>query len=944
MTKALSFVQISIPRFSTVSLLHFDADFSDSIEPSRVWTAAGNAQISAADSKFGAASLLCDGTGDWITTSDEDSFTLGSKDFTVQCWLKPAADGVAYSFAGQCDAAGANNVNSAWFFQRNSSNQAVFSVTQNTSQITIAGGSVLSGSWSHLAASRIGNTLYLWVNASLVSSSAITGSINNSTAHLGIGSMGDLTTNPLNGRVDEFRMDVGKARFFPSTGLAIEAFTGLQTFTFAIDARYLPVDLNFSSSDYIIPSIKEITIDPAIISLGEDIGTRATVTVTFRDHKHVFGTLDFNNGTFWGKFRARYGLKLRGRPLSILTGKLSDAFADMEVRNFIIESTDGPSASGEFKIIAKDVLKLADGDRAQAPVLSNGFLNANITNIATTLTLSPTGIGAEYPASGLVNIGGTEICSFTRAADVLTITRAQKNTAASAHNAQDRVQLVLQYTAQDAATIIYDLLVTYAGVPSSYITLANWTAETTAFLSTVYTATIAEPLSVAHLVSELVEQVGLVIWWDDIGQQVRLQVLRPIASDAFVFDADNCLAGSLAVKEQPEKQLTQVYTYFAKLNPLVEESQLNNYRSTSFVQDATAEAVYGTQVIKKIYSRWIPDGGRAVADTLGSVLLARFADPPRRISFDVLRGSVDAPVLGVGYQVGGYPFQNINGGFVTVPGQITRLNPRADTFEVEVEEISATSFALGGGSSPGEHFIIIDANINNVNMRTLHDSLYGVPVSGNVVYCTINSGIIVGSASTGTRAFDVGTWPAGVTVRLIVLGRIQGHGGNAGQGGSTVTGTAPVGSAGGPALYTRQTIILSNSSGQIWGGGGGGGGGGSFGNVSGTPLTGGAGGGGGAGKNPGAGGALGSGVNAGSSGNAGTTSGGGTGGPAFNGNPAVGGTGGGPGVAGSAGGTASGSSNAGGAGGAAGRSIDGISFVTFDGSSPQGDIRGPQAN
>lgn len=707
----------------------------------------------------------------------------------------------------------------------------------------------------------------------------------------------------------------------------------MQTFRFATDAIYLPITIDA------IPSVVDVKIDPATISLGEDIGTRATVTATFRDHRHIFNGEAFSSGTFWGKFRGRYGVKLRGYPLRVIVGAVGQAIADMETRHFVIESTDGPSNKGEYRIIAKDVLKFADGDRAQAPILSNGFLNADITNVATTATLSPAGIGnAEYPASGLVAIGGSEVCSFTRATDTLTLTRAQKNTVASSHNAQDRVQLVLAYTAQDAAVIIYDLLVTYAAVPASYITLANWQAETATFLNTVYTSVIAEPTSVATLVSELIEQVGLAVWWDDISQQIKLQVLRPIASTADIFDGATYLADSLAVTEQPEKRLSQVYTYFAKISPLVNEDQINNYRSTSFVRDTAAELAYGTPVIKKIFSRWIPNGGRAVADSIGNVLLARFRDPPRRVAFDLLRGSISTPLLGVGYQIGGWQFQDVTGSAAMVPAQITRMNPRADIFEIEAEEISATSF---GVASPGEHQVIIDANILNVNLRTMHDSIYGAPVSGNVVICTINTGVIVGSTATATPAFEVGTWPAGVTVNLVVFGRIEGRGGAGGTGSGSVTGAGLAGGNAGTALRTRQTILLT-SSGQIWGGGGGGGGSGSIGNIGGTPLTGGSGGGGGTGKNPGGGGGPGGGINAGVSGNAGTTEHGGTGGGGGNG---AGGTGGGPGLVGGTG--ADGNApihTVGGVGGAAGKSIDGISFVTFSGTSPSGDIRGPQVN
>ena len=669
-----------------------------------------------------------------------------------------------------------------------------------------------------------------------------------------------------------------------------------------------------------------------------------------RDHRHIFDAEAFTSGTFWGKFRAFYGLRLQGFPCRVVNGALGQALAVMEIRNFRIETTNGPTPKGEFQIVAKDVLKLADGDRAQAPVLSNGFLSANITNVATAATLAPAGIGdVEYPGSGSVAIGGSEICSFTRAGDTLTLTRAQNNTAAVAHNAQDRVQLVLgllcgkpgRHHRRSSAELCQRSR-------TANQSNAAWNLEIDTYLSTVYTATIAEPTSVETLVSELIEQVGLALWWDDIGQQIKLQVLRPVASTADVYNASNYLADSLQITEQPEKRLTQVYTYFAKINPLVPQDQENNFRSSAFTVDNEAEVVYGTAAIKKIFSRWIPAGGRAVALSLNDVLLARFRDPPRRIAFNVLRGSGITPTLGVGYQIGGWPFQQRDGSAATVPAQITRLNPRADYFEVEVEEISPNIVAVG---SPGVHDVIIDSDLFNVNLRNMHDSIYGTPVSGNEVRCTINENVTVGATATSIAAFDVGSWPGGVIVTVILNGRIQGCGGAGGAGSGTISLPGQQGFGGGPALLTRKAISLTDVNGQIWGGGGGGGGGGSLGNLNGQALAGGSGGGGGAGTFGGAGGPAGGGVNVGNPGNQGSADAGGPGGPA---GPNAGGTG--PGYAASAGGTGGGPGltgstgqngqapihTNGNVGGASGSAIDGVSFVTTVGGA--GDRRGPQVN
>ncbi len=710
----------------------------------------------------------------------------------------------------------------------------------------------------------------------------------------------------------------------------VESPIGEETFRFAKDAEYLPDDIDA------IPSIKDVQLTPTIISLGENLGQRATLTVTFKDHRHIFNGEDYSSGTFWGKFRARYGLKLRGRNVRLIRGRLGQTLAEMETRHFIIESTDGPSTNGEYKLIGKDTLKLADGDRAQAPTLSNGFLAAGIDADDTSATLSPSGISAEYPSSGYIAIGGKEICAYNLGGgDTMTLTRGQFNTPAQSHAAQDRCQLCVAYSGEDVADILYDLFVIFAGVDPSYIQLANWQAETDNFLGVVYTAVIAEPTSVNTLISELIEQAALAVWWDDVDQQIRMQVLRGIVTEADVFDQDNTLQGSLEVREQPEKRISQVYTYFGKINPLVKEDQLENYRSTALMIDSDAELEYGgAPVIKKIFSRWIPAGGRSVADRLNEIQIGRFRDPPRRFSFELFRYAGQDPALGGGYQLGGWPFQDVDGSSVQVPIQITRLNPEADRFEVEAEEMLFT----GSEPDPTDRIIIFDSNINNVNLRSTHDSLYPDPVSGDVVTCIIQAGVIIGSVSTDIPAFDVGSWPSGVTVALHLAGRIQGRGGDGGQGGvapGTSSDNGDPGLPGGTALYCRFAVTLDYLSGAaVWGGGGGGGGGG-YNGAYGKPAGGG---GAGAGKLPGNAGPGGSG--GGNAGSSATESGGGGGAPSGGGTG--GGNGGDPGNSGGSGGSVpSPFTGSGGSGGSAGPAIDGISFLSVSGSA---DVRGNQIN
>jgi len=196
-----------------------------------------------------------------------------------------------------------------------------------------------------------------------------------------------------------------------------------------------------------------------------------------------------------------------------------------------------------------------------------------------------------------------------------------------------------------------------------------------------------------------------------------------------------------------------------------------------------------------------------------------------------------------------------------------------------------------------------------ISADTKNYTLNPAAVSGYVanftkVNLTIDSGIYVGSSSTGSYALTITGFAAGDTVNLINNGVIIGTGG---AGGNGTGGAGGSGSPGGNALLLQSPVNITNN-GTLAGGGGGGGatdGGSTYGScLGGGSSYNGTGGGGGAGYDPGAGGANG--------GSSGTRTAGGSGGA----------SGGGPGQDGA-------TSGNGRAGGAAGKYINGIAYATW---------------
>lgn len=212
--------------FTTV-LLHMDgADASTTFTDvnlggsAHTWTANGNAQVDTADSKFGGASLLCDGTGDYITTVDAADLELGNNDWTIDTWFKVAAglaDGTRSIMAGKHDA-GITGTTFSWYMERTSANKMRIQVGHsagssfNLDSLANYTSSVNTG-WHHMAAVRSGNTLTLYIDGVAQASSALSAALNNNANAMSIGRGGETGGSTWFGWIDEFRLSPTVARW-----------------------------------------------------------------------------------------------------------------------------------------------------------------------------------------------------------------------------------------------------------------------------------------------------------------------------------------------------------------------------------------------------------------------------------------------------------------------------------------------------------------------------------------------------------------------------------------------------------------------------------------------------------------------------------------------------------------------------------------------------------
>jgi hypothetical protein len=192
----------------TTVLLHMDgSDGATTLTDSaagataHTFTAAGNAQLDTAENKFGTASSLHDGTGDWWTAPASADWTFGSGDFTVDCWFnRNGGDGTQRYLVGTND----------WAIGLYDTNRVIFYVAGGTTSV-VGTTSITTTGWHHIAALRTSNTLKLFIDGVQEGGDvAYAGSMSsNRILYIGDNSFGD----EWNGWIDEVRISKGVARW-----------------------------------------------------------------------------------------------------------------------------------------------------------------------------------------------------------------------------------------------------------------------------------------------------------------------------------------------------------------------------------------------------------------------------------------------------------------------------------------------------------------------------------------------------------------------------------------------------------------------------------------------------------------------------------------------------------------------------------------------------------
>lgn len=170
-----------------------------------------NAVISTAQSKFGGSSLYFDGVGDYVTFPHSTDFSI-TGDFTIEVWARPVVNNAVKYIARK----GVGAFNSGFVFATNSTGKLYFGAvgpSDESGNLCIGATTLALNTWQHLAATREGDVLRVFVNGVLDGTVTLAVGTSNNTDALHIGRDASDTARDFSGYLDELRITSGVARY-----------------------------------------------------------------------------------------------------------------------------------------------------------------------------------------------------------------------------------------------------------------------------------------------------------------------------------------------------------------------------------------------------------------------------------------------------------------------------------------------------------------------------------------------------------------------------------------------------------------------------------------------------------------------------------------------------------------------------------------------------------
>lgn len=211
-----------VPFSAVVLLVGFEgADasttFTDESSYARTLSANGNAQVDTAQFKYGAASGLFDGTGDFVSAAHATELSVpGSGDVCLEAFIRLSATGRIHTILDKRASSGSTE----YSFQVTAANVLQFALFNSVSGVVglaVGATALTTGVWYHVAGVRYlnagTNNIYVFLDGVLDGSGVQTIAATANTNALNIGRSLFNTARDMQGWIDEVRVTTGHARY-----------------------------------------------------------------------------------------------------------------------------------------------------------------------------------------------------------------------------------------------------------------------------------------------------------------------------------------------------------------------------------------------------------------------------------------------------------------------------------------------------------------------------------------------------------------------------------------------------------------------------------------------------------------------------------------------------------------------------------------------------------
>jgi hypothetical protein len=189
-------------------------------EKGHALTVNGSATLSTTQSKWGGISGYFNGSS-YLSTPYDSALNVGTGDFTIEAWVYVTADTLQ-------NAIYANGATTEGLYFSLTASTRTLRLDVNAYNVTSTS-SVDLNTWTHIAVSKVGNTIYFFKNGVLDATSGSTADTGNTSGEIRIGRGRGSSTHYFTGYIDDFRFTKGIARYtatFTAPNKPYPAFSG----------------------------------------------------------------------------------------------------------------------------------------------------------------------------------------------------------------------------------------------------------------------------------------------------------------------------------------------------------------------------------------------------------------------------------------------------------------------------------------------------------------------------------------------------------------------------------------------------------------------------------------------------------------------------------------------------------------------------------------------